>query len=170
MHIILGVLGAIITILILLRRLNEAGIDLGWLNPFAWQRRRQFRKEHDLNPAFKLENPMDVAALYLVAMAKIDGDLTASQKAKILALFEDDFHLNGDESRELLGASVYLIGNGKDVYASPAQVIKRAYAKFTPSQVSALKDMLLKVANTDGQASRAQIAFLQRINHALPSE
>ena len=37
MHIILGVLGAVITILILLNRLAEAGIDLGGLNPFLWR-------------------------------------------------------------------------------------------------------------------------------------
>jgi len=35
MHIILGVLGAIVTILVLLNRLADAGIDVGWLNPFA---------------------------------------------------------------------------------------------------------------------------------------
>ena len=52
MHIILGVLGIIVTILILLSRLQENGIDIGWLNPFSCHRRRSYRKEHDLNPAF----------------------------------------------------------------------------------------------------------------------
>jgi len=41
---ILAVLGVIVTILILLNRLANAGMDLGGLNPFLWQRRRNWRK------------------------------------------------------------------------------------------------------------------------------
>lgn len=44
MHIILSVLGAVITILILFNRLNANGIDIDWLNPFAWKRRRDWAK------------------------------------------------------------------------------------------------------------------------------
>ena len=40
MHIILGALGSIVTILYMLDRL---GIDIGGLNPFYWYRRRAFR-------------------------------------------------------------------------------------------------------------------------------
>ncbi len=80
MHIILGVLGIVVTILILLNRLSESGIDIGWLNPFSWYRRRKYRQQHDLNPIFKLESPLDIAALYLVGVAKADGDITVSQK------------------------------------------------------------------------------------------
>ena len=81
MHIILALLGTIVTILILLNRLNESGIDLGWLNPFSWARRRKFRNEHDLNPVFKLDSPMEAAAILMLASAKIDGDITREQKA-----------------------------------------------------------------------------------------
>lgn len=41
MHIVLAVLGSLVTILILLNRLKGLGIDFGWLNPFTWHRRRQ---------------------------------------------------------------------------------------------------------------------------------
>ena len=59
MHIIFGLLGTIVTILILLNRLADAGIDLGGLNPFLWSRRRKWRKQYEGNPVFKIENPMD---------------------------------------------------------------------------------------------------------------
>jgi hypothetical protein len=39
MHVILGLLGAVITILILLKRLSDAGFDPASLNPFLWYRR-----------------------------------------------------------------------------------------------------------------------------------
>ena len=55
MHIILGMLGTIVTILILLNRLAEAGIDIGGLNPFLWNRRRKWKKMYQGNPVFKIE-------------------------------------------------------------------------------------------------------------------
>lgn len=80
MHIILAILGVVVTLLVLLNRLQENSIDLGWLNPFSWRRRLKYRLEDDLNPAFKLDPSMDVAALYMTAICKIDGDLSAEQK------------------------------------------------------------------------------------------
>jgi hypothetical protein len=38
MHIIMGILGSIITILVLTNQLSRLGIDVGKLNPFAWHR------------------------------------------------------------------------------------------------------------------------------------
>ena len=35
MHVILGILGVFVTILILMNRLQQGGIDIGWLNPFS---------------------------------------------------------------------------------------------------------------------------------------
>lgn len=63
MHIILGLLGTIVTILVLINRAQDARIDIGWLNPFTWHRRRAFRNQYQANPAFCLESPMDSAAL-----------------------------------------------------------------------------------------------------------
>ena len=45
MHIILGALGTIVTILWLLHRLAEMGVSLGGLNPWLWQRRRKWRAQ-----------------------------------------------------------------------------------------------------------------------------
>lgn len=63
MHIILALLGTIVTTLVLVNRAQDAGIDIGWLNPFTWHRRRTFRKKYQANPAFCLESPMDSGAL-----------------------------------------------------------------------------------------------------------
>ena len=42
MHVILGILTALITVLYLLDRM---GIDLGGMNPFYWRRRRAWAKK-----------------------------------------------------------------------------------------------------------------------------
>ncbi|MES9814139.1 MAG: hypothetical protein ABW161_15175 [Candidatus Thiodiazotropha sp.] len=83
MHIVLGALGAIITILILVNRLSDNGIDIGWLNPFAWKRRHEWSKKYHANPVFSIQSPMDVTALLMVALAKSEGDMSADQKNEI---------------------------------------------------------------------------------------
>ena len=80
MHILLGLLGSIVTILFLLDRL---GIDLGGLNPFGWRRRRAWAKKYGGDPIYSVEDPIHVAALLVIGAAKINGDLTATQNEYI---------------------------------------------------------------------------------------
>jgi uncharacterized tellurite resistance protein B-like protein len=168
MHIILGILGTAVTILILINRLKEGGIDIGWLNPFSWARRRKFRKEYQMHPAYTLESPMDVAALFMVAVAKSDGDMTKGQKDKILSLFASEFKLNEAKSSELLGASVHIFGRGDDVLDSPSRVLSRTMDSFSAQQVSSVLSMLEDVANVEGEPSDSQKKLIKKILIAMP--
>lgn len=78
---LLGLLGAIVTVLVLLKRLADAGIDLGGLNPFARRRRRAWQNKFEANPLFGLEAPMDAAAALAVGVAKASGDVSSEQKS-----------------------------------------------------------------------------------------
>ena len=168
MHIILAFLGVVVTILVLLNKLQENGIDVGWLNPFSWHRRRKYRIEHDSNPAFKLDSPMEVAALYMVAVAKVDGDLSKEQKARILSLFQSEFHLTQKEASDLLGSSVHVLGQNEDVFLNPQKVIERAYDKFEPEQSQSVAFLIDEVAQVEGSSSSAQNALISKIKNACP--
>ena len=168
MHILLALLGAIVTILVLINRLQQGGVDIGWLNPAKWQRRRAYRQQHDLNPAFKLEKPMEVVALYLVAVAKVDGDMSREQKQCILSLFEDTFHLSSGDASSLLAQCVHLFGRGEEVLAAPERVLQPAIDAFTPEQLASLSAMVEQVARAEGQPSEAQQTLVARIRQALP--
>lgn len=169
MHIILGLLGLLVTILVLLNKLQENGLDVGWLNPFSWQRRRKYRIEHDLNPAFKLDSPMDVAALFMVAVAKVDGDFSKEQKACILSLFGSEFHLSQAQAHALLSSSVHLLGQTEDVYRHPEKVITRVYDKFQPEQSRSIGLLIDQVAEVEGNNSSAQRSLVNKIKQACPA-
>ena len=62
MHIIMGILGSVVTILILTNQLSRMGIDVGWLNPFAWSRRKKWQKKYHADPAFSMDRPMEAVA------------------------------------------------------------------------------------------------------------
>jgi len=95
---ILAVLGAIVTILILLNRLANAGVDLGGLNPFLWHRRKKWKDKLEGNPIYQMDSSMDVVALYMLAVVKADGDITKDDKYLLLGLFKSEFNLSTKEA------------------------------------------------------------------------
>lgn len=169
MHFILGILGTAVTLFILYKRLQDAGVDIGWLNPFSWARRRAFRKQYQLHPAYTLESSMDVAALFMVAVAKVDGDMSSEQKNTILNLFSSKFSLSDKQASSLLNSSVHIYGTGQDVFDNPSKVLARTIDSFTPEQINSVIEMLQRVARAEGQASAQQQAIIARIIKALPT-
>lgn len=167
MHIILGLLGTIVTILVLLNRLQETGLDIGWLNPFSWYRRRKFKKEYHLSAAYTLDNPMDVAALFIVGVAKSDGEISKEQKSRILDLFATELKLSGSQSQELLGASVHIFGRGDEVYDFPDRVLHRSKEDFSPEQVSSVVYMMNEVARVEGQPSDKQLKLIKAFENSF---
>lgn len=169
MHIILGILGVVVTILVLLNRLQDGGIDIGWLNPFSWHRRRKFRQQYQLSAAYTLDNPMDVAALFMLAIAKADGDITREQKESLLGLFESEFRLSPAEAKYLLGSSAHVLGNGAAVKSNPKAVVARCADKFTEEQVLSTRKLFNEVAHLDGAPSDEQASLLKSFVAVLPS-
>lgn len=150
MHILLGILGTVVTILILLNRLSNTGIDLGWLNPFLWKKRRKWRKMYEGNPVYKITSPMDATALLMVAAAKADGDMTEESKENILSLFEKEFHLSGKEATGLMISSVHLLGDGEEVRNNIGAVLAPSLGQFSESQSASTINLIGRVAGAAG--------------------
>src|SRR5262245_60464009 len=103
MPIVLGLLTSIVTILWILYRLAEMGVTLGGLNPWAWRRRRAWRKQYEADPLFTLTEPLEVTALLAAATAKADGDMSAAERRALLAEFERTFALNERSEERRVG-------------------------------------------------------------------
>jgi uncharacterized tellurite resistance protein B-like protein len=163
-HIIIAFITALATLLYALERL---GVDLGWLNPWAWRRRRAWLKRSTGNPAFSLEKPIDAAALIVTAAAKIDGDISIQEKEELKSIFVSTFKLSEIEATQLLGASVFLLGSGEDVFKSPEKVLRNSIEKFTEEQKKSVFEMLEKVVSIGGSSSAVQIEFVGKVRSAV---
>jgi len=166
-HIILGVLGSIITILILLNRLAEAGIDLGGLNPFLWQRRRKWQKKLQGNPIYQIESPLDLTALLATATAKSDGDMSSEEKRALLSLFQKEFSMSKKDAAELLIASAYLLGNGEDLRTNLEKVINPGISSFTQEQAMSATSLLNEICAIDSSAGELKREFVGRVKDIL---
>lgn len=150
MHILITILSAITTILVLLNRLAEAGIDLGGLNPFLWSRRRKWKKQYQGNPLWQIEQPMDATAILLVAVAKADGDMTKEDKSALLNMFETEFRLSKKDAAGLLVSSVHVLGDGDELRRNVAKFLSPNVTAFSPEQASSAFKLLEKIAGPPG--------------------
>ena len=160
MHIILGILGTIVSILFLLDRM---GIDIGGLNPWSWRRRRAWAKKYEGDPIYAIEDPMQVAAILIIGAARIEGDLNAEQKTTILELFERKFSLDPKPANELLGSSAFLLGAPQVIGTQLRGVADKHAATFSREQAESMIEMAEQVAATGGGPSAAQREYLDGI-------
>ena len=167
MHIILGLLGTIVTILVLLSRLADAGISLGGLNPFLWKRRRNWRNQYSANPIFNVESPMEASALLLTAAARIDGDISRDQKDFLLTVFKNDFHRSEKEAAGLLTSSTYLLGDGQAVQNSLGQVLKPSLPNFSESQAHSTIELLQRLCDLDEAPSELRGTLSAQVERQL---
>lgn len=163
MHIVLGILGTIVTILVLLNRLADAGIDLRGLNPFLWQRRRKWKQQLEGDPIYRVASPMDATALLMVAVAKSDGDMSAEEKKKILEMFQGEFQLSRRDAADLMVASVYLLKDGSDLRANLAKVMEPSLGKFTPEQVESATSLIRRVGQIDPEPNEIRATLIRDI-------
>lgn len=157
MHIVLGLLGAIVTILFLLDRL---GVDLGGLNPFYWRRRRAWTKKYEGDPIYSVEDPKHVAALLIVGTAKLDGDLSAGQKKAALKQFESNFSLDSRAASELLGSAAHLLGPPQVIDTQLNGLADKNQGRFSQDQAESMIQMMIEVASADGELTAEQSGYV----------
>jgi len=160
MHIVLGVLGSLISVLYLLDRM---GIDLGGLNPFFWRRRRAWAKKYQGDPIYAIEDPMHVAAIFIVGAAKLDGDMSAEQKKVAIGQFETNFSLDSRQASELLGSAAHLLGAPQVIDTQLNGLADKNKERFSREQAESMLQMMARVASTDGEMSSAQKAYLEKM-------
>lgn len=167
MHILLALLGAIVTILVLLSRMADAGIDLGGLNPFSAYRRRKWRQKFEANPMFSLKDPLEIGAVLLVWTAKCDGDMSAEQKRAILDMLEKTFGLASNQAADLLGSCVHLIGNGQILRSQLEDFLVLGREHFSEEQAVSAISLMQEVARVEGTESAQQHELIDKAKHKL---
>ena len=160
MHIVLGLLTTIISILYLLDRM---GIDLGGLNPFYWRRRRAWAAKYQGDPIYSVEDPMHVAALLIVGAGKLEGDLSAEQKIAVLRLFKSKFSLDAAAASELLGSAAHLLGAPQVIDAQLNGVAQKNKDRLSGDQAESMIQMMLDVASVDGEPSAKQSDYIDSV-------
>ena len=167
MHIIIGFLGSLVTIFYLLDRL---GVDIGGLNPFYWYRRHAFAKKFGADPIYSIEDPLHVASLLVIGVAKLDGDLTAEQKRVAQEQFETSFSMDAKAASELFGSAAHLLAAPQLIDNQLQKLVGKNRDRFSTEQAESMLQMMGRVAAAEGQPSAAQVQFIDSVRSQLSTE
>jgi len=167
MHIVIGFLSALLMVLYVLERL---GIDVGWFNPFAWRRRRAWARRYQGDPIYSIEEPVDLATIFVVGAVRVDGDLSAGQKQAVRAMFAETFSLSEKESADLVGSAAHLIGAPQVAATQLEALAKMHRGTFSAEQAASVVSMAEQLAAADGSVSPAQREYLDGIRRSLTPE
>ena len=167
MHIILGLLTAIISLLYILDRL---GIDVGYLNPFTWARRRAWAKKYEGDPIYSIEDPIHVAAIFVVGTAKLGDDISTDRKAAIVALFARTFSMSDGDANELYISAARLLGAPQVIETQLTGVADKHRETFNGSQAESLFDMLAEVLGDSSNETQRNFVASLRDKLSAPSD
>jgi uncharacterized tellurite resistance protein B-like protein len=161
MHIVIAALTAIAGLLWALNSLQRSGFHFSSLNPFLAYRRWQWSRTYGARPIYKLERPIDVAAVLLLGVAKADGAITSDQKRELLAMFQSEFSISRDEASDLLLASSHLIRDEIYLVDHLDKILARSADRFEPDAVASLVAMMRRVAALDGSINGEQQKLIE---------
>jgi uncharacterized tellurite resistance protein B-like protein len=156
MHVLIAAITAIAGLLWALNSLQRSGFNLNSLNPFLAYRRWRWNRSHGMKPIYRLERPMDVAAVLLLGVAKADGAITSDQKKELLALYQDEFEISRDEASDLLLASSHLIRDEIYIVDHLDKILAPSAERFETDSVASLLRMMRKMAALDGSINGEQ--------------
>jgi len=153
---IIAAITALAGLLWALSSLQRSGFQFSSLNPFLAYRRWQWRKTYGGKPIYKLDRPMDVAAVLLLGVAKADGDITSDQKRELQSLFQSEFELSRDQAADLLLASSHLIRDEIYIVDHLDKILERSAGRFEAGASASLLGMMRKIALLDGSINSEQ--------------
>jgi uncharacterized tellurite resistance protein B-like protein len=162
MPVIIGIITALASLFWALSAMRNAGIHLSDLNPFVAMRRWRWRREYGAKPIFKLEKPMDAAAVLLVAIAKADGAISTQQKQLLLQQFESTFEINSNTASQLLTGTLHILRDELSIVGNIDKVLQRSSNRFEPQQAQQLIAMMHRVAAFDTAVNHEQQQILDQ--------
>ena len=156
MHVIIAAITAIAGLFWALNSLQRSGFNLNALNPFLAYRRWKWTRTHGAKPIYRLERPMDVAAVLLLGIAKADGTITSDQKKILLEMYQREFEISRDEASDLLLASSHLIRDEIYLVDHLSKILAPSAQRFEPDAIESLLRMMRHVAALDGSINTEQ--------------
>jgi len=157
---IIAVISALAGLIWALSALQRSGFDFNSLNPFLAWRRWQWRKTYGDKPLYKLDRPIDVAAVLLLGVAKADGEITSEQKKELLGMFQSEFGLTREVASDLLRASSHLIRDEIYLVDRLDKILERSAASFERETADSLLGMMRRMATLEGSINGEQQKLL----------
>ncbi|MEZ5543569.1 MAG: TerB family tellurite resistance protein [Pseudomonadota bacterium] len=156
MHIVLAILSSVAGLIWALVALQRSGFNPDSINPLLWLRRSRWRRQYNTPALYRLDDPMDVAAVLLLGTAKCEGEISSGQKHALRTLFEQEFKLDGNAASDLMLASAHLIRDEIYLVDKLDRILEASSSRFTPEQATALLAMMTRIGTLESALNAEQ--------------
>lgn len=165
MGLLMQLLGLLTALIFVAEGLKRLGIDVGWLNPLTFFRRRAWKKKVSLSPLYALEHPVDVAGVLALAVAECAGPLTEERRAATQALLAQHLGMQEKDAQDLWLASAHLLRAHPLATPEVPAVLQKSSGKFTAYHRQTLLALMQDVAarTAGGQANVNQQALIEAV-------
>ena len=160
MHIIIGLITAIAGLIWALNSLERSGFRWSSINPFYWHRRNKWKKQYQESPLYALSEPMEVAAVVMLGVAKLEGEISREQKKEILKIFNSEFNLDEKSSSDLFASTSYLLQSENNFLKNIDKVLARSKDSFSEEQAESTIALAERIAKLDSNISHTQQELL----------
>lgn len=162
MHILIGLLTAIAGLFWAINSLQRSGFNFNALNPFLWFRRKKWQAKYQTKPIHSIQQPMEVAAVLLLAILKCEGEISSEQKSSLKEIFKTEFKLDDNEADDLILACSHMLRD--EIYISDQidKVLKPSAAQFSAEQVSSLIQLMEQTSKLDGKQNKEQDTLIAK--------
>ena len=102
-----------------------------------------------------------------MATAKLDGEITREQRNFIIQLFITEFAITEDAANQLYATSSHLLNNVSNIVSEVRLILEPSKHVFKPNHITALLDMLEKVAASENSPTVAQSELILEVRKYL---
>lgn len=169
MHIVIGIITALASLVWALNNLQRSGFNLSSFNPLHWYRRNQWRKKYQESPLYCLDEPMDAVAAILLGMAKLEGEMSREHKRAILSIFSEEFNLGAEKAKALFASTSYLLQPENNVIKNAGKVLLPSIERFSSSQADSTIALMTRVAKIENDISTEQHQLISAVKKILVS-
>jgi len=163
MGILIEILGLVLAITLGLGALKRNGVDIGWLNPFAFFHRMRWKRKSSVPPLYALDYPVDVVAVLALAAVQTSGVVTSRQKEGVLGLLAQHLSVSEAEANNLWILSSHLLRHrALDAREVPA-MLERSAAKFSDYHQQTLMTILTSAIAIEPPENAAQKELLAAV-------
>lgn len=165
MGFLMQLLGLLTALIFVAEGLKRLGIDVGWLNPLTFFRRRAWQKKVSLSPLYALEHPVDVAGVLALAVAECAGPQTEERRAATQALLAQHLGMQEKDAQDLWLASAHLLRAHPLATPEVPAMLQKSSGKFTAYHRQTLLALMQDVAarTAGGQANVNQQALIEAV-------
>lgn len=163
MGVIAQVLGLVVSYVLAMEALRRFGIDLGWLNPLTFFRRRSWRNKVTTPPLYTLAHPVDVVAVLALATVQTTGAISTQQKAGVQQLLREKLGLNETDATNLWLASSHMLRNRALELSEVAVVLNPSAEKFTAYHIETLQATMRAAALIEPPPNAAQQQLIDAV-------